>query len=621
MSDIFGRIQKRKTEPQMMTLLDYLDHCRTDEWAYATAPQRLKKAMGEPEIFDSSKDTRLSKVFQNRKVKRFKKFSDFYGIEPAIEAIYETVMAASQGLEEHKQIMYLLGPVGSAKSSLADRLKELMEQEPIYVLAVKKGDDFEFSPMYESPLGLFPKDEAAAVEKDFKINPRHITGVCSPWATKRLTKDLGGDMTKFWVGKMYPSITERIGIVLVAPSDDNNQDVSDLIGKIDVRKLENFASNDPDAYSYSGGLCRATQGILDFMEMFKAPLKTLNPLLSATAEKRFVGNENVGMMPFNGMILAHSNESEWDKFRADRHNEAFLDRIKLIKVRYNLQLTEEELIYRKDIARSDLRDIPVAPLTYEFLARPVIASRLKDPDKGTLAQKVQIYDGRNVRHEHANAPTLHDLKQKAGLNEGMTGISTRLAFKILSRSANAGDELALDPIELFNVMVEEFQKEFGQEKAEVYVKFTKEEMKSWLYPEVSQMMHEAAMEDFNAYGQNLFERYVQLERRLGVIEKPAEIANERDFRKDVVMWVDRRVRETGTFPNWTDYRRMENIVRKLIRDETEKLLPKISFGGKKADKETEEKRSQFLERMKQRGYTARQVMRIVNWRNNFNVTS
>lgn len=647
-SDMVDRIKRRSTAPSRMKLFEYLEESRKKPEVYATAAQRLKKAFGDPVVVDSSKDTRLKRIFLNRKFKTFPEFGDFFGIEDALESIYETITAASQGLEESKQVVYLLGPVGSAKSSIADRLKELMEREPFYVLSYKdKKGDFHESPMFESPLGIFPKSETAEIEREFKINPRHLTGICSPWASKRLSHELEGDIGEFWVSKMYPSIVDRRGIALVAPSDDNNQDVSDLIGKIDVRKLEEFASNDPDAYSYSGGLCRASQGILDFMEMFKAPLKTLNPLLSATQEKRFAGNENVGMMPFNGIILAHSNESEWDAFRSNKKNEAFLDRIKIIKVKYNLRVTEEQKIYQKDIDRSDLKGLPIAPHTLEFLARTVVPSRYKKPAKTTTSQKAQIYDGRDVRDEHANAPTLYELREEAGLDEGMEGISTRVAFKILSRSANVGDELALDPIELYNVMEHELRKEYGEERAKPYINLAKEEMKIWLYPEINQLMHENAMEDFQAYGQDYFERYVQLakiitdedasgcpdpdtgqmmnrkeiERRLSTLEKNAEIANTKEFRRDVVMWVMRHKDETGKFPHWQGFRKMEVIIRKIIRDETEKLLPKISFGGKKSDSDIEEKREKFLERMVKCGYTELQVKRIVNWSNNFNAAS
>ena len=130
-----------------------------------------------------------------------------------------------------------------------------------------------------------------------------------------------------------------------------------------------LSQTDPDAYSYSGGLNRANQGILEFVEMFKAPIKMLHPLLTATQEGNYVGTENIGAIPFSGIIMAHSNEAEWQSFRANKNNEAFIDRIYVIKVPYCLRATEEKKIYEKLIRSSELASAPCAPATLEMLAQ------------------------------------------------------------------------------------------------------------------------------------------------------------------------------------------------------------------------------------------------------------
>ena len=147
--------------------------------------------------------------------------------------------------------------------------------------------------------------------------------------------------------QINPSKLRQIGVAKTEPGDENNQDVSALVGKIDIRKLEYFGQNDPDAYSYSGGLNVTTQGMMEFVEMFKAPIKMLHPLLTATQDGTYVGTENVGALPYQGVIVAHSNESEWQTFRNNKNNEAFLDRICVIKVPYCLRVAEEEQIYEK----------------------------------------------------------------------------------------------------------------------------------------------------------------------------------------------------------------------------------------------------------------------------------
>ena len=197
------------------------------------------------------------------------------------------------------------------------------------------------------------------LEKEYGIPRRYLGTIMSPWAAKRL-HEFGGDITKFRVVKVWPSILQQIAIAKTEPGDENNQDISALVGKVDIRKLEHYAQNDPDAYGYSGALCRANQGIMEFVEMFKAPIKVLHPLLTATQEGNYNGTEGISALPFNGIILAHSNESEWVTFRNNKNNEAFLDRVYIVKVPYCLRISEEIKIYEKLLNHSELTHAPCA---------------------------------------------------------------------------------------------------------------------------------------------------------------------------------------------------------------------------------------------------------------------
>ena len=305
-----------QTREDELSIEEYLDACKRDPLVYATAAERMLAAIGEPELFDTRHDQRLSRIFGNKVIKIYPAFKDFFGLEEPIEQVVSYFRHAAQGLEEKKQILYLLGPVGGGKSSIAERLKYLMQQVPFY--AIKD------SPVNESPLGLFSAAEDGRVlEEQYGISPRYLQRVMSPWAVKRL-EEFGGDIRKFRVVKRFPSILKQCGIAKTEPGDENNQDISALVGKIDIRKLETYAQDDPDAYSYSGGLCLANQGLLEFVEMFKAPIKVLHPLLTATQEGNFKGTEGFGAIPFDGIVMAHSNESEWKAFRNNRNNEAFL---------------------------------------------------------------------------------------------------------------------------------------------------------------------------------------------------------------------------------------------------------------------------------------------------------
>jgi serine protein kinase len=226
-----------------LSINEFLEICKTDSSAYANAAERLLLAIGEPEMVDTSKDSTLSRIFSNRFIARYPAFEGFYGMEEAIEQIVSYLRHAAQCLEEKKQILYLLGPVGDGKSSLAEKLKELMQLQPIYIL---KG-----SPVNNYPLCLFDASEDGGIlRKEYGIPPRYLKVVMSPWARKRL-HEFNGDIRPFTVLKLHPSIMDQIAVAKTEPGDENNQDISALVGKVDICRLEHFAQNDPDAYSYS----------------------------------------------------------------------------------------------------------------------------------------------------------------------------------------------------------------------------------------------------------------------------------------------------------------------------------------------------------------------------------
>ncbi len=618
-----------------MTLPEYLEACRQDPMVYSTATERLLAAIGEPEMVDTAKDARLGRIFMNRTMRIYPAFSEFYGMEETIERIVGFLRHAAQGLEERKQIMYLLGPVGGGKSSLAERLKALMEVHPIYVL--KAGD--QISPVFESPLGLFnPERMGAMLEENYGIPQRRLTGLMSPWCIKRLD-EFDGDISRFRVVKVVPSRLRQIAIAKTEPGDENNQDISSLVGKVDIRKLELHAQNDPDAYSYSGGLNRANQGMLEFVEMFKAPIKMLHPLLTATQESNYIGTENIGAIPFNGIILAHSNEAEWQTFKNNRNNEAFIDRIYVIKVPYCLRVTEEQKIYDKLVRGSELAAAPCAPATLEMLARFSVLTRLRKHENSTLYSKMRVYDGESLKETDPRARSLQEYKDAAGVEEGMDGASTRFAFKVLAATYNHDTtEVAADPVHLMYVLEQSIRRDqMPAETEKRYLEFIKGELAPRYAEFIGNEVQKAYLELYHDYGQNLFDRYVSyadawiedidfkdadtgqlmnrelLNQELTKVEKPAGIANPKDFRNEVVKFSLRaRANNNGKNPSWTSYEKIREVIERRMFSQVEELLPVISFGSKK-DSDSEKKHEEFVNRMTARGYTERQVRRLVEW--------
>jgi serine protein kinase len=618
-----------------MTVQDYLSACRSDPLMYAGPHERLLAAIGEPELVDTARDPRLGRIFMNRTIRLYPAFADFYGMEETVERIVAFFRQAAQGLEERKQILYLLGPVGGGKSSIAERIKALMEEQPIYVL--KAGD--ELSPVFENPLGLFdPETMGEALEEEYGIPRRRLTGLMSPWCVKRLD-EFGGDIQKFRVARIVPSRLRQVAIAKTEPGDENNQDISSLVGKVDIRRLEMHAQHDPDAYSYSGGLNRANQGVLEFVEMFKAPIKMLHPLLTATQEGSYVGSENIGAIPFSGMILAHSNEAEWRSFKNNKNNEAFVDRIYVIKVPYCLRVDEETRIYQKLVRNSELNEAPCAPDTLEMLARFAVLSRLKPHENSTLYAKMRVYNGESLKEVDPKARTLQEYKDTAGVDEGMSGISTRFAFKALSATFNHDtEEVAADPVHLMYVLEQSVRREqFPEDTERAYLEVIKTELAPRYAEFIGNEIQKAYLESYHDYGQNLFDRYVAyadawiedqdfkdpdtgqllnrelINQELSKTEKPAGIANPKDFRNEVVKFSLRyRAAHGGRNPPWTSYEKIRDVVEKRMFSQVEDLLPVISFGSKK-DSESEKKHHEFVQRMMQRGFTERQVRRLVEW--------
>ena len=632
-ADVFERFASRydRIREEEYSLKEYLELCRQNPLTYASAAERMLMAIGEPAIVDTRNDSRLSRIFMNKMIKVYPAFRDFYGMEEAIEQVVAYFRHAAQGLEERKQILYLLGPVGGGKSSIAEKLKELMEKVPFYCI---KG-----SPVNESPLGLFNHDEDGAIlEDEYGIPRRYLKTIPSPWAVKRL-HEFNGDINQFRVVRRYPSVLRQIAISKTEPGDENNQDISSLVGKVDIRKLEKYSQDDPDAYSYSGGLCLSNQGLLEFVEMFKAPIKVLHPLLTATQEGNFKGTEGFGAMPFDGIILAHSNESEWKQFKNNKNNEAFLDRIYIVKVPYCVRVSEEIKIYEKLIKNSSLSDAPCAPGTLKMMAQFAVLSRMKEVENSNLYSKMQVYDGDNLKDTDPKAKSIQEYRDFAGVDEGMAGLSTRFSYKILSRVFNFDNvEVAANPVHLLYVLEQQIEREqFPQELEQRYMGFVKEYLAPKYVEFIGKEIQTAYLESYSEYGQNIFDRYVtfadfwiqdqeyrdpdtgesfdrgSLNSELEKIEKPAGISNPKDFRNEIVNFVLRsKANNSGKNPLWTSYEKLRMVIEKKMFSNTEELLPVISFNTKSSFDDAK-KHEDFVNRMVDKGYTAKQVRLLCEW--------
>jgi serine protein kinase len=337
--------------------------------------------------------------------------------------------------------------------------------------------------------------------------------------------------------------------------------------------------------------------------------------------------------------LAHSNEAEWQQFKSNKNNEAFLDRICVIKVPYCLRVTEEAQIYDKLLRESELVGAACAPETLLILSRFTTLTRLREHENSSLYSKVRVYDGENLKDTDPKARSVQEYREAAGVDEGMTGVSTRFAFKVLSETFNFDtSEIAADPVHLMYVLEKAIKREqFPDETESSYLEFIKSELAPRYAEFIGHEIQKAYLESYTEYGQNLFDRYIAyadawieeqdykdpdtgqifnreiLDAELSKIEKPAGIANPKDFRNEVVKFALRaRANNDGNNPAWTSYEKLREVIEKRMFSQVEELLPVISFGTKK-DSTTDQQHKEFVTRMGERGYTERQVRRLVEW--------
>jgi serine protein kinase len=373
--------------------------------------------------------------------------------------------------------------------------------------------------------------------------------------------------------------------------------------------------------------------------MFKAPIKVLHPLLTATQEGNYKGTEGFGAIPFDGVVLAHSNESEWKAFRNNKNNEAFLDRIYIVKVPYCLRVADEIKIYEKLVSGSSLAKAPCAPGTLKMMAQFAVLSRIKEPENSSVFSKMQVYDGENLKDTDPKAKSRQEYADYAGVDEGMNGLSTRFAYKILSKVFNFDNmEVAANPVHLLYVLEQQVEREqFPPETEQKYMSYIKEYLAQRYVEFIGKEIQTAYLESYSEYGQNIFDRYVtfadywiqdqefrdpdtgesfdrdSLNSELEKIEKPAGISNPKDFRNEIVNFVLRaRAHNHGKNPVWTSYEKLRTVIEKKMFSNTEELLPVISFNAK-ASADDANKHQEFVARMVAKGYTAKQVRLLCEW--------
>lgn len=490
---------QKKNDKFEGTFLDYLKELENNPEIAQHAHKRLYNAICEKGVeVLPTEDDRKHKIFNGDNIKIYDYFKEeFYGNERVIEKLMRFLKGASLRGEESRQVLLLMGPVGAGKSALTEHIKSALEDKPYYHLK----DD----PQRGEPLQLLPR----SLRKEFEnmLNVK-IEGDLSPVARYKLLEEFDGKYENYPVVKSTFSQRGRRGIASVPPMDANSQDVSVLIGSEDISKLDKFSEDDPRVLNLTGAFNVGNRGIVELIEVFKNEIEFLHTIITATQEKRVPAPGKHDMVFFDGVILAHCNESEWNRFKSEHTNEAILDRVVKINVPYVLELDQEVKIYKKILGKSDF-DAHIAPHTIKVASMFSVMSRLKESAKCDLLTKMKIYNGEDVIEKgRVKKIDIKDLREESR-DEGMNGISTRFIMKSIDNALCDSENNCITPVGVINSvtkMVKEqiINADFREKCLEIIQKTVREEYLKILETEIAK----AFITAYEEQAQSLFDTYL-----------------------------------------------------------------------------------------------------------------
>jgi serine protein kinase len=613
-------IQKDREERQQErwegTFLEYLDKVKADPSLAGSSHRRMYSMLIDPGIteINPENDPRTQRLFGDEPIKVHNFFKDeFFGMERTLNKIVRYFHSAAMGGEESRQVLYLMGPVGSGKSSLVERLKRGLEElGPIYAI---DGD-----PMFGDPLMLIPRHLRPAFQDMLGVK---IEGDLNPLMRHRLLEEFGGRYEEVPVRTVTFSKRARRGIGVVPPVDPNNQDTSVLIGSEDISKLDRFSEGDPRILELNGAFNVGNRGMVEFIEVFKNETEYLHTMITATQEKFVPAPGRHGTIFVDTCIVAHSNEAEWQKFKADHTNEAILDRIVVVKVPYNLRLSEEVKIYRKFLDRANF-EACIAPHTIEIASMFAILTRLEPTAKCDLMTKLRLYNGEEVVEKgRTKKLTVRELQEDTK-REGMFGISTRFIMKALDNALTQNAE-SIHPISVREALITMVKEaDFAEDTKKQYLEFLQDTLHKAYLELLEQDITKAFIYSYKEQAETLFQNYLDhaeayvtkskvrdqntredlqpdeaflksIEEQIAIIGSAAD-----GFRQEVIayLWAASRRGEKVTYSAYEPLK--EAIERKLMNSVRE--LSRIITKARTRDEEQQSKYSSMVQSLIDNGY-------------------
>jgi serine protein kinase len=612
------------------TLLEYMNLVKGNPDIAKASHKRLSDALeshGVTVMADS--DPRKHKLFDDENIKIYDYFqTEFFGAERTVAKIMRFLKSAALKGEESRQVLLLMGPVGAGKSAITEHIKRSIEQLSYYHLV----DD----PQRGEPLQLVPRSLRPQFEKELGVT---IAGDISPVARHVLLEDYDGKYENFKVKETTFSQRGRRGIASVPPMDANSQDVGVLIGSEDISKLDQYSDDDPRVLSLNGAFNIGNRGIVELVEVFKNEIEFLHTIITATQEKRVPAPGKHDMLHFDGVILAHCNESEWNRFQSEHTNEAILDRIVKINVPYVLELDQEVKIYEKILSRSDFT-AHIAPHTLKIASMFSVMSRLKQSQKCDLLTKMKIYNGEDVIEKgRVKKVDIRDLREEAP-HEGMTGISTRFIMKAVDNALTDAENGIITPISVMESLTRQVKEQLidqefkdrclqliQQTVREEYLKILETEIaKAFIaaYEEQAQSLFDSYLDNAEAYTtrQKMKNRVTKeemepdehfmksIEEMIGITGSAKE-----GFRSDVTAYMFAKMRR-GEKVNYTSYEPLKEAIEGYLISSV-KDMARIVTKSKTRDDEQKKKYSDMVQTlMDDYGYNEHSAEEILTYASN-----
>lgn len=610
--------EKYNTQRFEGSFLDYLNIVNENPDVVKLAHKRIYEMIFDRgvEELKAEENPRIRKIYGNDLIRRYGFFKDdFFGIDKVIMKLASYFKSAAMKGEEARQVLYLVGPVGAGKSSIVESLKSALEDcEPVYAL---KG-----CPMHEEPLHLIPKHLRPKFQEMLGVQ---IEGDLCPICKYRLTHELKGIYEDFPVERTEFSIRSRKGVGVVPPVDPNNQDTSILTGSIDISKMDLYSEDDPRIFSLNGAFNVGNRGLVEFIEVFKNDVEYLHTIITATQEKSIPSPGKGSMIYFDGVIAAHSNEAEWNKFKSDHTNEAILDRIVKVEVPYCLELDEEVKIYEKILKKSNFK-AHIAPHTIRIAAMFAILSRLTSSAKVDAVTKLKIYNGEEIVEKGTTKKIdIGELREEAGQYEGMKGISTRFIIKAIDNALSESEHECINPLSIMENIIKSVKElDIAADDKKKYLAFIQDNIRKEYNKILEREITKAFIHSFKEQAESLFNNYIDnaeayvnktkikdistgeelnpdedfmrsIEEQIGVYA-----ASAKGFRSDVTSYMFYIVRKGGKL-DYTSYEPLKEAIEKKLTASV-KDLSRIITKSKVRDKEQAEKYSSMVEEMKRNGY-------------------